>query len=111
MERLCRWIDTERAVQNPVVLAAIAHYNFVRIHPFDDGNGRGARILMNLILMQSAYPPIVIANEDRRSYLDVLRKADAGDIQSFVSFIADATERTLKVLVGDLEASGGQRGA
>jgi Fic family protein len=49
MERLVAWINGEGQSLHPVIQAAVAHYNFVRIHPFDDGNGRGARILMNLI--------------------------------------------------------------
>lgn len=104
MSRLCQWVDAARGKLHPVLIAAIAHYNFVRVHPFDDGNGRGARILMNLILMQDSYPPIVVANEERRAYLDSLRQADAGDIAPFISFIAASTETTLANLLKDLKA-------
>jgi len=83
MDRLCRWIAEAYGKLHPVVSAATAHYNFVRIHSFDDGNGRGARLLMNLILMQAALPPIIVANERRRTYLDTLRQADAGDLAPF----------------------------
>ena len=104
MSRLCQWVDAIRGTLHPVLVAAIAHYNFVRVHPFDDGNGRGARILMNLMLMQAGYPPVVVANEQRRTYLDTLRQADAGDIVPFLSFIAASTEATMTNLVQDLKA-------
>jgi Fic family protein len=51
MERLIHWVNESIYKLNPIQVAAIAHYNLVRIHPFDDGNGRGARIFMNLILI------------------------------------------------------------
>ena len=57
-------------------LAAYAHYKFVCIHPFVDGNGRTARLIMNLILMQNGYPPAVILNIDRKKYNRVVKQAD-----------------------------------
>ncbi|GAX62795.1 hypothetical protein SCALIN_C43_0051 [Candidatus Scalindua japonica] len=70
-----------------VITETITHYNFVRIHPFDDGNGRCARILMNLILMKKTYPPAVIKNEESQIYLETLGMADRGDMASFVEFV------------------------
>ena len=60
------------------MLAAEFHYRFMHIHPFDDGNGRTARILMNFILMRFDYPPAVIKSEDKANYFAVLQQADAG---------------------------------
>ncbi|MGE0084143.1 MAG: Fic family protein, partial [Desulfococcaceae bacterium] len=60
MEVLCGWINENIVNRHPLVVASIAHYNMVRIHPFDDGNGRGARILMNLILIKRSYPAAII---------------------------------------------------
>lgn len=57
---------------HPIVRAAILHGEFVRIHPFIDGNGRTARLLLNFELMKSGYTPIIIKNEQRASYYDVL---------------------------------------
>ena len=53
---------------HPIQIAALAHYKFVYIHPFYDGNGRTARLLMNLILMKSGYPPVIIRKEERLEY-------------------------------------------
>lgn len=82
--------------QHPVIVAAIAHYNLTRIHPFDDGNGRGARLFMNLILMKKGFPPAIIKNEHRRKYIEALSKADSGDIKGFIMFIAESCVDTLR---------------
>jgi Fic family protein len=68
-------------------LAALFHYRFIRIHPFDDGNGRVARILMNLILMQAGYPPVVIKTQEKEAYYRALRQADGGDLDKFVEYV------------------------
>jgi Fic family protein len=73
---------------HPVLQAALFHHRFVSIHPFDDGNGRMARILMNLILMRAGYPPVVIKLQERNPYVAALRRADAGETEGIVSFIA-----------------------
>ena len=54
-----------------VRLAALAHYKLVYIHPFVDGNGRTSRLLMNLILMQHGFPPVIIRKQDRLQYYQV----------------------------------------
>src|SRR5438876_9618624 len=62
MHELVEWFRKEKQKPDvkPVILSALFHYRFIRIHPFDDGNGRVARILMNFILMQFGYPPVII---------------------------------------------------
>jgi Fic family protein len=72
---------------HPLVLAALFHHRFVEIHPFDDGNGRLGRILMNLILMQHKYPPVVIKQEDRNNYYSVLSQADAKDFTPLIEYM------------------------
>jgi len=71
----------------------------VRIHPFDDGNGRGARLLMNLIFIKKRLPPAIIRNERRRLYLDTLAKADKGDLEPFVRFVGESLVSTQKVII------------
>jgi Fic family protein len=103
MEKLCQWINDNLAKQHPFITSAIAHYNLVRIHPFDDGNGRGARILMNLILIKKGYPPAIIRNEQRRHYLNALHEADKGQIEAFLRFIADSLIKTQKTILADIQ--------
>lgn len=76
-------------------LAALVQYKFVCIHPFIDGNGRTARLLMNLVLMQNGYPPAVILNLDRKKYYRVLRKADLDKPKEYIDFIGKSVERSL----------------
>ncbi len=88
---------------HPILVSAVAHYNMVRIHPFDDGNGRGARILMNLILMRAGFFPAIVKREQKRKYLLALGEADKGDIVPFVQFITGQLGETLQGVIGDLE--------
>jgi Fic family protein len=84
---------------NPILLASEFHYKFIRIHPFDDGNGRTARILMNFILMQYKYPPVIIKTEDKANYFGVLQLADAGNIEAFIEYIAENLVRSLEIMI------------
>ncbi len=91
------WLNVNIAVDeiHPIQIAALAHYKFVWIHPFYDGNGRTARLLMNLILMRAGYPPIILRKEDRMQYYEYLQMANEGDVKPFIRFIAKNTQRTL----------------
>lgn len=79
--------------------AALAHYKLVHIHPFTDGNGRTSRLLMNMILMQAGYPPVIIHKQHRHKYYEYLQLANAGDVRPFVRFIAECTEQTLDLFL------------
>ncbi len=84
---------------NPILLAAEFHYKFIRIHPFDDGNGRTARIIMNFILMKFGYPPVIIKTEDKANYFAALQLADSGQIEAFVDYIAQNLMRSLEIMI------------
>ena len=102
MQELVEWIESNKERLHPIFVASIVHYNLVRIHAFDDGNGRGARILMNLILMNRGFFPAVVKTEKKRKYLSALHKADNGDIVPFITFVALELIETLEGVVGDL---------
>lgn len=76
--------------------AAYIHHEFVRIHPFLDGNGRVARLLTNFYLMKQGYPPIVIQKEDRKNYYKSLNKADHGNLSDFATFIARVVNESIQ---------------
>jgi Fic family protein len=101
MHDLMDWLREKQANSDtePVLLAAEFHYKFIRIHPFDDGNGRTARLLMNFILMQYRYPPVIIKTEDKKNYFNVLRLADAGTLEPFVNYIAENLSRSLEIMI------------
>lgn len=105
MAELINWVNSNENNHHPIIIAAILHYNLVRIHAFDDGNGRGARILMNLILMKKGYFPAVIRTERKRFYLAALQSADNGDIAPFIGFIADELINTQEKVIADLNPS------
>ena len=92
---LIDWYNRNPDELRPIELAAILHHGLVHIHPFRDGNGRVARLLMNLALMRNGYPIAVILNVDRKKYYDVLKKADTGDPTALTNFVAAAVERSL----------------
>ena len=69
-------------------LVADAHYNFINIHPFSDGNGRTARLLSNYLLAYHGFPPLKIFAEDRAAYIDALNATEAErDLGIFREFI------------------------
>jgi Fic family protein len=93
------WLAAAAETEHPVVLAALAHHRLAAIHPFIDGNGRTARLAMNLLLMGAGYPPTIILRTDRRQYYQTLSRADRGDEAPFVNFVARAVERSLTLYV------------
>ncbi|EGI66863.1 PREDICTED: adenosine monophosphate-protein transferase FICD homolog [Acromyrmex echinatior] len=100
MEEFVLWLNSEQAIRmHPVRYAALAHYKLVHIHPFTDGNGRTSRLLMNMILMQAGYPPVIIHKQHRHKYYEYLQLANAGDVRPFVRFIAECTEQTLDLFL------------
>jgi len=76
--------------------AVFIHHEFVRIHPFIDGNGRVARLLTNFFLMNKGYPPIIIQKEDRKKYYRALNKADHEDLSDFATFIARSVNESIQ---------------
>lgn len=102
MEKLIQWYNDSGSL-HPVDRASIFHYRFVAIHPFDDGNGRLARLLMNLILMKEGYPPCIIKNTSRREYLKALESVDTGKIRApFIGFVAKELTETLETILAIL---------
>lgn len=80
----------------PIELAAQAHYDLAWIHPFEDGNGRMSRLLLNLILVRNGYPFAVMKSVDKPQYLRALREMDvSGNFGPFLIYVSRCVEQTL----------------
>jgi len=101
MNELMSWYNsTVNKTDTDVVLFATEfHYRFIRIHPFDDGNGRIARMLMNFILMQKGYPPAIIKTEDKQNYFNALQQADTGQLDYFFNYICEQVNNSLELMI------------
>nr|WP_257131610.1 Fic family protein [Bacillus sp. AFS017336] len=98
MDNLLNWYNKNKDVLHPVELAALFHFKFVYIHPFSDGNGRTARLLMNFILMQHGYPPAIIKADPvkRIQYYEALELASMkGETNKFVRLVMECVEDNL----------------
>lgn len=99
MGELMDWYRTQTADFHPVQVAALLHYRMVRIHPFDDGNGRVCRLLMNYHLLRHGFPPVIIKSADKQHYLTALQRADAGDLEAFVKYVAEQLVWSLELAI------------
>jgi len=99
MQELMEWYRDEQTALHPVTLAAMFHYKFVCIHPFDDGNGRVSRLLMNYVLLAHKLPPVVIKSSDKQNYLHALHLADTGQYEAFIRYIAEQVVSSLEMAI------------
>lgn len=89
MSEMINWYSKNKNKYHPLVLASIIHNQFVYIHPFDDGNGRVARLLFNFILIKNTYFPIIFFNDEKQRYYSGLRQSKDGDMKPFVMYSSE----------------------
>ena len=115
MADLVNWYNKEERKKQltPIELASLFHYRYIRIHPFEDGNGRMSRLLVNFILHRHGYPMIVIKSADKENYLFALNQcdlavgdvpaiganADIDQIQPFVAYLSVCLEHALTISI------------
>ncbi|MBS3091935.1 Fic family protein [Candidatus Pacearchaeota archaeon] len=94
MDNLIKWYHDNKSKIHPIKLAALFHGKFEQIHPFEDGNGRVGRFLINVILIKNKYPPLIIRKSQRISYLGALTKFDAKYTDNLERFILERFKET-----------------
>ena len=115
MTDLVQWYNEEEKKNqlSPIELATLFHYRYIRIHPFEDGNGRISRLLVNFILHRCGYPMIVVKSEDKENYLLALNRCDVvvgsvpavgaraalDQIQPFADYLSNCLERALVISI------------
>lgn len=115
MADLIKWYNEEEAKKqmSPIELATLFHYRYIRIHPFEDGNGRVSRLLVNYILYRHGYPMIVVKSADKTNYLTALNRCDLSvgpipaegahatieQVSPFVDYLSSCLERALDVSI------------
>jgi Fic family protein len=105
LESVDTLLAQEPELLHPVIAAGRAHHRLVYIHPFADGNGRTARLLMNLVLIRCGYPPAVIRVDERPRYYATLEQASlTGDDRPFLRLVTEATQRSLDIVLHTVRA-------
>lgn len=115
MTDLIGWYNSaaEEGKLSALELASLFHYRYIRIHPFEDGNGRIARLLVNFILLRAGYPMIIVRSDDKDKYLSALNRCDVivglnpsdgahaelEQIQPFVKYMSGCLERALDIRI------------
>ncbi|MDP3998412.1 MAG: Fic family protein [bacterium] len=97
MEEFIEWLQSDNP-DHPIKIAIEAHFKLVSIHPFVDGNGRTARLLMNLLLIQAGYPAAIVRKEDRNVYINSLEKGQTkDDLSDYYTVMLEAVDRSLDI--------------
>lgn len=115
MTDLLQWYNQaeKEGTMTPIELASLFHYRYIRIHPFEDGNGRISRLMVNYILYRNDYPMIVVKSSDKDNYLTALNRcdvaigpipsdgahADLSQIAPFVEYMSKCLERALTISI------------
>ena len=94
MNELIEWYNKNKGLIHPLRLATEFHARFERIHPFEDGNGRTGRILLNAILLEKSYPPLIIRKTSRIAYFSSLEAFDKGYKTKLEKFLLEKFKKT-----------------
>lgn len=98
MRELMEWYNAPSDL-HPLQKVAVLHHRFILIHPFGDGNGRTARLLVNYHLMRHGYMPLVVKSADKANYLRSLKAADAGDLTPFTEYLTQQEQWALELAI------------
>ena len=109
MNEFIEWLHSQ-TIEEPILLAALVHLKFVSIHPFIDGNGRTARLLMNLVLLQNGYPQAIIKISNRAEYIQAVETYQQSSDNDYSDFykvglqsVNDSLELYSKIVADDIQ--------
>ncbi len=109
MNEFIEWLYSQ-TIEEPMLLAALVHLKFVSIHPFIDGNGRTARLLMNLVLLQNGYPQAIIKVSNRAAYIQAVEKYQQSSDNNYNDFykvilqsVNESLDLYLKIVTDDMQ--------
>jgi len=94
LKELLDWYKKNKNKIHPIILALEFHLRYEQIHPFRDGNGRTGRIIMNKILMQNRYPPIIVYKENKIAYFNSIKKASEGRKKKYYQFMLEQANKS-----------------
>lgn len=97
IDEMFKWINRNTHKHNPIIVASILHHWITWIHPFNDGNGRVSRLMLDFFLLQKGYPEIVIKIDNRDDYYDALVSADSGILKNLIELILDNIIETVRL--------------
>merc|ERR1719464_351384 len=105
LKNLLQWLSRSTAKGvHPFLLAVSCHTIFVRIHPFRDGNGRMARLLMNYVLLRAGYPALIVLTAKKTQYFEALRAWDSGSTETLTKFMLGMLEESFATYFRALDA-------
>ena len=109
MNKFIEWLQSQ-TIEEPILLASLVHLKFVSIHPFIDGNGRCARLLMNLVLLQNGYPQAIIKVSNRAEYIQAIEKYQQSNNNDYSDFykvvlqsVNDSLDLYSKIITDDIQ--------
>ncbi|MCK5449895.1 Fic family protein [Candidatus Pacearchaeota archaeon] len=97
---LLNWYKENKKKIHPLILALDFHLRYEQIHPFRDGNGRTGRMIMNKILMQNKYPPIIVYKENKSAYFNSMAKASEGRKKKYYQFMLGQANKSYDYILG-----------
>ncbi|MBT4376832.1 Fic family protein [archaeon] len=94
LKELIKWYKKNKGKIHPLVLAYDFHLRYETIHPFRDANGRTGRLILNKMLMQNGYPPIIVYKENKNAYFNAIEKARDGRKKQYYQFMLEQTNKS-----------------
>ncbi len=99
LEELIKWYKKNKGKIHPLILAYDFHLEYESIHPFRDANGRTGRLILNKILVQNGYPPIIVYKDNKQSYFNAIEKAREGRKKKYYQFMLEQTNKSYNFLL------------